>query len=126
MNNLLAGGETSNSTDITNPALGDFLNNFATATHAGPTAFFNYFLPKLVVLAFILGSIIFFFMLITGAIQWISSGGDKGALEGARGKITNALVGLLILFAAFAVIKLIEGFFGISILTLDIGPLIIQ
>lgn len=64
-------------------------------------------------------------MLTTGAISWIASGGDKQSLETAKSKITNALVGIIILFSAFAVVKFIESFFGISILTLDIDALVI-
>ena len=105
--------------EITNPALGSLTNQTG-------VSFFSKIVPKFVVLALIAGALIFFFMLVTGAIQWISSGGDKQALEGARGKISNALIGLVILFALFAIVKLIERFFGISILTLDIGKLVIQ
>lgn len=65
-------------------------------------------------------------MLLLGAITWIGSGGDKAAIEGARGRITQALIGIVVLFSVFAIIKLIEGLFGIKILTLDIGPLIIK
>ncbi|KKR66643.1 MAG: hypothetical protein UU09_C0049G0001, partial [Microgenomates group bacterium GW2011_GWA2_40_6] len=36
--------------------------------------------------------------------------------ETARNQITNALVGLAIVFAAFAIMKLIEIVFGISLL----------
>ena len=88
-------------------------------------SFFQSFLPKMVTLSLIIGSVIFFFNLIMGAIQWMSSGGDKQALESAREKITHALIGIVILFAVFAAIKLAEGFFGIHILTLDIGSLVI-
>ena len=63
------------------------------------------------------------FMLITGAIQWIASDGDKGTLETSRTKIVHAIIGLIILFSVFAIIKLIQGLFGISILTLDISSL---
>ena len=66
------------------------------------------------------------FMLIWGSIQWISSGGDKQALESARGRLTGALIGIVLLFVSFALIQLIGNFFGIKILTLDIGPLVIQ
>ncbi|MBL7036901.1 hypothetical protein ISR94_03660, partial [Candidatus Microgenomates bacterium] len=48
------------------------------------------------------------------------------AIEGARGRITSALVGVVILFSTFALIKIVETFFGIDILTIDIGPLVIQ
>ena len=67
-------------------------------------------------LVLVVGALIFFFNLVIGAITWISSGGDKQALESAKGKITHALVGLVILFAVFAIINLIEAFFNIKIL----------
>ena len=89
-------------------------------------AFFQDLLPRIVGLAFVVGVLIFFFIMITGAIQWITSGGDKAAVEGARGKITNAVVGVVILLSLFALLKIIEDFFGINILVLDIGPLLIQ
>ena len=106
------------SQSITNPILGNIKD------YSGVT-FFRLFLPRLLTLGFIIGAVIFFFILIIGAIQWISSGGDKQALEGAKGKISNAVIGLVILFAVFAIIKVAENFFGISILTLDIGSLAI-
>jgi hypothetical protein len=65
-------------------------------------------------------------MLLWGAVSWILSGGDKASLEGAKNKITNAFVGLILLIGSFAIIKLIEGFFNINILLIDIGPLVIQ
>lgn len=118
--NLLAGAPGGPS-EIKNPVLGPALQGYANSE--GGNQFFSALLPNAIILTFIVGSLIFFFMLVTGAIQWISSGGDKQALEGARGKITNALIGLVLLFAALAIIRLIESFFGVSILTLDIGPL---
>jgi len=44
--------------------------------------------------------------MIIGAIQWISSGGDKASVEAARGKVMNAIIGLIVLFVVFALIKL--------------------
>ena len=67
-------------------------------------------------LVLILAAIIFFFILVTGGIKWITSGGDKGKTEGARSQITAALVGLVIVFAAWAIIQLIEIFFDVDIL----------
>lgn len=105
---------------IQNPALGGALQNQTGST------FFAAFLPKMIGLTLIVGSLIFFAVFVMGAIQWISSGGDKQALEGARGKLTNGIIGIVILFASFAIIGLVETFFDINILTIDIGPLIIQ
>ena len=104
---------------ITNPALKESIREQEGIT------FFQKFLPNLLTLGLIIGAVFFFFILIVGAIQWISSGGDKNALEEAKHKITNAIVGMIILFSVFAILKLIENFFGISILTLDIGSLAI-
>lgn len=67
-------------------------------------------------LALLVASVVFFFMLVVGGIRWIASGGDKGQTEGARGQITAALIGLVIVFAAWAIMQLIETFFGLEIL----------
>lgn len=110
---------------INNPVLGPKLQLWLSSREGGVT-FLQSFLPRVIILALIIGSIAFVAMLVMGAIQWIMSGGDKGSMEAARGRIANALVGIVILFAVFAIIKLIEIFFGLSILTIDIGSLIIR
>lgn len=119
--NLLAGGESS--THLYNPILNSTLNSNAVVI---PAWFFSKLIPNAIGLLFVIGVIVFFFMLVMGAIAWISSGGDKNALESARGKISNALIGLVILFSVYAIIFVIQNFFGINILTLDISSLIIQ
>lgn len=129
MNHLIAavdqggssgGGTGGASNPITNPALGPALQ--------GKTgnAFFQSLIPSAVGLAFVIGALIFFFVMIIGAIQWISSGGDKAALESARGKIVNAIVGIILLFVVFALLRVIQTFFGINILRLDIVGLSIK
>jgi len=106
---------------ITNPALG----NLNSPSNQG-AGFFAKLVPSLVGLAFVGGSVIFFFMLLLAAIQWITSGGDKASVEAARGRLTQALIGIILLFSSFVVVKLVETFFGISILTIDIGPFIVK
>lgn len=69
----------------------------------------------LIVLLIIIAAIVFFFMLLIGGIRWITSGGDKANTEAARNQVTAALVGLVIVFAAWAILQLIEAFFGINI-----------
>jgi len=63
----------------------------------------------------IIAAIAFFFMLVLGGIRWITSGGDKGKTEAARNQITAGLVGLVIVFAAWAILTLIENFFGVNL-----------
>ncbi len=48
-------------------------------------------------------------LLIVGGIQYMSSGGDKIAVEASRGRITAAVVGLLIVFGAYLIINVIGG-----------------
>lgn len=87
------------------------------------TTFFQGFFGKLISLALVTGSIIFIFMLIIGGIQWISSGGDKGAVEQAKGKVTNALVGIVVLFSVFAIVLFVEAFFGgVNLFNLILTP----
>ena len=71
-------------------------------------------------LVLIVAAIVFFFVLVIGGIQWITSGGDKAGTEAARKRITNALIGLAIVFAAWAIIALIQALFDVNILNLQI------
>lgn len=48
--------------------------------------------------------------LVWGGIQWITAGGDKAGLEAARGKITGAIVGLIVVAVAFAIYNLLLRF----------------
>lgn len=56
-----------------------------------------------------------FLYLVYGGVQWITSGGDKGKLEEARGKLTSSMVGLAIVASAWAIFKLVDYFFGIGL-----------
>jgi hypothetical protein len=64
----------------------------------------------------IVAALLAFFMLIMGGIQWITAGGDKAGMETARNKITHAIVGLIIVGAAWAVMILVQNFLGVSII----------
>lgn len=68
----------------------------------------------------VVAAIVFFFILVIGGIRWIASGGDKAQTEAARNQITAALVGLVIVFAAWAIVALINTFFHIDIFSLAI------
>lgn len=70
----------------------------------------------LITLALIVAAVIFFFMLVIGGIRWILSGGDKGQTEAARSQITAALIGLVIVFSAWAIAQVLATFFDIEIL----------
>jgi len=69
-------------------------------------------------------ALVFFFMLVIGGIQWMTAGGDKEKAAGARGQLTSALIGLTIVFVAWAIIQLINTLFGIDIFNLTIPTLV--
>ncbi len=73
-------------------------------------------ISSLVGVLLILAALIAFFYLIMGGISWITSGGDKAAMESARNKITHAIVGLIIVGAAWAVMILVQQFLGVQII----------
>lgn len=65
----------------------------------------------------LLAFIIAFVMLLIGGIRWIMAGGDEKSVEKARNTITAALIGLVIVLVAYALIRIIEIFFNVQILT---------
>ena len=67
-------------------------------------------------LVLIVVALVFFFILVIGGLRWVTSGGDEKKVGEARAQITNALIGLAIVFAAWAIMKLIGTVFGIDIL----------
>ena len=73
------------------------------------------FISRAINVALLIAAILVFVYLVWGGIQWISSGGDKGKTEEARARITAALVGLAVVAAAWAVMLLVQYFFGLSI-----------
>lgn len=71
-------------------------------------------------LVVIVAALVFFFILVIGGIRWIASGGDKAQTEAARNQITSALIGLVIVFAAWAIVALINTIFHVNIFNLTI------
>lgn len=64
----------------------------------------------------IIAALLAFLYLILGGIKWITSGGDKAGMEEARNKITHAIVGLIIVGAAWSIMTLVQNFLGVQII----------
>ncbi len=71
-------------------------------------------------LALVTAALIFFFILVIGGIKWILSGGDENKVKGAKGQITNALIGLAIVFVAWAIGRMLQSIFGVNIFSLSL------
>lgn len=74
-------------------------------------AFGGNFLGQILTFVFIVAILIALAFLIFGGIKWIISGGDKAGVEGARGMIVGALVGLVIVFLSFFILNIVVQFF---------------
>lgn len=77
-------------------------------------------ISNLVSLIFIIAFIVSFIYLLTGAIYWITSGGDKANLESARNRIIHAILGLIVVAAAWAIATLVADFLCLDINRLPI------
>jgi len=74
-------------------------------------------------LAFLVGAVFFFFMLLVGAVGWISAGGDKAQLEEAKGRLTNALIGIIVLFSLYAALGIVQNFLGVQLVSFSVYSL---
>lgn len=98
------------------------VSNTALPTSVSGVEFFQTFLPFLISFLIIVGIVLFVGMLLVGGFEWLKSQGDKNEIEAARLKLTNALVGIIILFSIFAIVNMAGCIFGINPLEFNIGP----
>ncbi len=76
-------------------------------TKDGGAAGISMFLSNVVTLIYITASIVFVFMVLISAFQWITSAGDKEKVAAARNRLTFAIIGIVILALAFVIIRLV-------------------
>lgn len=109
-------------TEIRTPGIINGIGNLGTPEgEAG--SLFNNVIQSAVGLITVVAFIYFLFQLLSGALAYISAGGDKGKVEDARAKITTGIIGLVIVIAAIFIVDLIGFLLGIESI-LDPGSLI--
>lgn len=74
---------------------------------------FSKFISSTIGIMTVVAILWFIFVFITGAIGIIGAGGDKAALEVAKKRIANGLIGLVVTIASIFIIKLIGYLIGI-------------
>lgn len=89
-----------------------FQNASADTTYSGVGSLLNNILPNV----YIVAGLIIFFMLILGGFSIISSASDSHKLEEGKKTITSAIIGLLVLFASYWIIQIIQVVTGVPIL----------
>lgn len=83
---------------ITNPVIGELGSGEEGATLA-------LILANLWQSAVIVGGIAFILYFVWGALSWMTAESDKAKFESGREKMQNAIIGLVLLAASFAIVK---------------------
>lgn len=103
---------------ITNPAINPALGSNPDRANSGAT-FTSYFITIWRALI-VVGALAVLFNLVNGAIEWVTAGGDAGKVKHAREKMTQAIVGMILLSGSFAIVAFIGQIFGLNILRITI------
>lgn len=62
-----------------------------------------------------------FVMLLMGGFNFLLSGGDAKKLEMAKGTLTNAVIGLVVIVCAYLIIYTVEVFTGVRVTQFQLG-----
>lgn len=96
--------------------LGDclkFQGSSATTQYSTTGDLINNILPNV----YIAGGIVIFFMIVLGGFTIISNAGNPDKIKEGGKTITSAIIGLLVLFASYWIIQIIQVITGVSILS---------
>lgn len=112
----------------------DIQKIFGTITPPSPLATFSKdqtgstgistFLSNAILLIYSVAAIVLLFMLLWGAFDWMTSGGEKEKLAGAQQRIINAIIGIILFTVAFAILSLIGQFTGFTFFQIPKSPAI--
>jgi amino acid transporter len=64
----------------------------------------------------IVGGLALLMFMAWGGVNWITAGGDKGKVEEAKHRITNAILGMIFLVATIAIAIFLSTVFGFNLL----------
>jgi hypothetical protein len=90
-------------------------NAFPNATY-GTSTTIGQIITNLLPYVFWITGILLLAYLLLGGLQLMLAAGDPKKVQGAWGKITNAVIGFVIIFIAYWATKLIGDIFGIAII----------
>ena len=74
-------------------------------------------ITKLLPYLYSLGALLLLIYLVVGGLQLMMSKGNPQAVEMGKTRITNALIGFILLIASYLLVKLIGTILGVSIVT---------
>lgn len=74
------------------------------ATRLGPV------IGSFITFGFVIVGLVALGFLVWGGIKWLTSEGDKNAVEGARNHIINAIIGLIVIFLSYLIVNILLAF----------------
>jgi ABC-type dipeptide/oligopeptide/nickel transport system permease subunit len=102
---------------ICNPVLNQILGGGANCsdTFDGGNALAE-LMARLFRTVMVIGGIALLLYLAWGGLSWVTAGGDKGKVEEAKERITNAIMGMAVLVASVAIAIFLQYTFGFDLL----------
>lgn len=92
----------------------EIIAQFLKSDSTGASAI-SQFLSNFIALLFSIAAIVLIFMIIWGALDWTTSGGDKEKLAGAQKRIVHAIIGMILFAVAFAGLAILGRFTGFTL-----------
>lgn len=90
-------------------------NSNLTIFGAGEAGFSNY-LSTILNAVVVLAVLLLLLYLVWGGIDWITAGGDSGKVGKARDKITQGVIGIIVLASSIAILMLVQNLFGVKLI----------
>ena len=85
---------------------------------------FGYVISGGIRIAIMISILLCLIYLIWGGIEWLTSGGAKEGVAAARSRMTNALIGLVVVIAAYAITLILGHLFGLDVTKFELPPLV--
>ena len=92
------------------------VGGFLTSGSGNPGAVLEKFFSNLLGVFTLIGGLMFIIYFILGALGWITASGDPEKLKKSTGQMTNALLGLIIVVAAYSLFYIVGLVLGFNIL----------
>ena len=86
-------------------------------TEGGGASAVSSFISNFLRISIVVAALILLFNLIFAGFEWLSSGGDSSKIEKARTRMTQSIIGFVILFAVIAIFTFIQDLLGINVIT---------
>ncbi|MDH5533402.1 MAG: hypothetical protein OEX81_03180 [Candidatus Pacebacteria bacterium] len=98
--------------------------DFTTATSdtlAGSEKTFPEWLAMLINSVMIVAALLLLIYMLWGGIAWLTAAGDSSKISAARDKMTQAVIGIVVLSASIAIFMLVQTILGIEVLNFTGG-----